>query len=406
MLYVKPRLSLKLCVAKRLTRMDLAGGFPRKIIFGKGSLESLPEVISELGLYGNCMLVTGRNFARSSGYLDRLKNLLNSAGVERIIVFDRVEPNPSVKIVDEGGRMALEQAVDFVVGFGGGSALDAAKGIAVVAATGGESISNYFYPPEVKRSILPIIAIPTTCGTGSEVTRYAIISEAKKKNSVRGDNLIPIAAILDSEILKHLPQDILAHTAMDALSHAIESCFHVKSSEMTIMFSAEAVKTIFENFAQAYEGDLDSRERLLYASMLAGLSINFSGAVVVHALGYYLTEEYGIPHGLANAFFLTHFIEYCSEKAPERIVSLCQRIGISSDNPAECSRNLVEKINEMRHYAKMPLSLLEARVPESGLDKLIEEGLSYKRNIEACVVPLSREDVEWIIKSAFRRATR
>lgn len=396
------RLSLKLCMTKCLAEMNLMGGFPRKIVFGRGSLESLPEVISELGLHGNCMLVTGRNFAKSSGYLDRLKCLLESAGVKKIIVFDRVEPNPSAEIVDEGGRIAVKQAVDFVVGFGGGSALDAAKGIAVVASAGEGSIRNYFYPPEVKHSILPIIAIPTTCGTGSEVTRYAIISDAKRKNSVRGDNLIPMAAILDSETLKHLPRDILAHTAMDALSHAIESCFHVKSSEMILMFSAEAINTIFKNFVQAYEGDHDSREKLLYASMLAGFSINFSGAIVVHALGYYLTEEYGIPHGLANALFLTNFIEYCSRRVPEKIILLCRKIGIPASNSAECSKFLVEKINEMRRYAKMPLSLLEAKVPESELDKLVEEALSYKRNIESCIVPLNREDMEWIVRGAFR----
>jgi alcohol dehydrogenase class IV len=390
----------------RFEEMNIAGGFPRKIVFGKGSVESLPEVISELGLSGSCMLVTGRSFARNSGYLDRLRNLLERAGVKKIVIFDKVEPNPSVRIVDEGGRIALEQGVDFVVDFGGGSALDTAKGIAVVVAAGGESISNYFHPPEVKQAILPIIAIPTTCGTGSEVTRYAIISEAKKKNAVRGDGLIPIAAILDSETLRYLPRDILAHTAMDALSHAIESCFHIKSSEMTLTFSAEALRTIFENFAQAYDGDLDFREKLFYASMLAGLSINFSGAVIVHALGYYLTEEYGIPHGLANTFFLPGFIEYCLEKTPERIPSLCRRIGITPGDPAECSRILIGKINEMRHYAKMPLSLLEAGIPESEFDKLVEECLYYKRNIEACIVPPDRANVECIIRGAFRRATR
>ncbi|MEM1976660.1 MAG: iron-containing alcohol dehydrogenase, partial [Nitrososphaerota archaeon] len=210
------------------------------------------------------------------------------------------------------------------------------------------------------------------------------------------------AAILDSETLKHLPRDILAHTAMDALSHAIESCFHVKSSEMILMFSAEAINTIFKNFVQAYEGDHDSREKLLYASMLAGFSINFSGAIVVHALGYYLTEEYGIPHGLANALFLTNFIEYCSRRVPEKIILLCRKIGIPASNSAECSKFLVEKINEMRRYAKMPLSLLEAKVPESELDKLVEEALSYKRNIESCIVPLNREDMEWIVRGAFR----
>ncbi len=380
--------------------MNFLGALPRRLLFERGGIEKLPEMLSELGSGDRCMLVTGRKFARSSGYLDKLKKLLASAGVEKVIIFDKVEPNPSAKIVDEGGKIAAEQEVDLMIGFGGGSALDTAKGIAVVA-TGGGSITEYFYPAEVKHPILPVIAIPTTCGTGSEVTRYAVISEAGRKNIVASDGMVPVAAILDAEVLNYLPRDILAHTAFDALSHAIESYFHVKSSDLTYMFSVEAIRMIFTNFMQAYDGNPDRREKLLYASMIAGLAINFSGAVIVHGLGYYLTEKYGIPHGLANALFLSQFIEYSSEKTPEILISLCGRLGISSDDPGECAKIIIGKLDELRRYAGLPLSLLEAGVPESEFERLVEEGLSYRRNVENCVAPPSREDVERIIRRAF-----
>jgi alcohol dehydrogenase class IV len=381
--------------------MGFLGALPRLLLFERNGVEKLPEIISELGLSGKCMLVTGRRFARSSGYLDKLRKLLESAGVNRIIVFDRVEPNPSAGIIDKGGKVAAEHEVDFLIGFGGGSALDTAKGIAVVAAGGG-SIIDYFYPAEVKHFILPIIAIPTTCGTGSEVTKYAIVSHAYRKNMVLGDGLVPIAAILDAEVLRHLSNSILAHTAFDALSHAIESYFHVRSSELTQMFSAEAMRTIFENFMRAYDGDLEGREKLLYASMVAGLAINFSGGVVVHGLGYYLTERHNVPHGLANAFFLPQFIEYSSEKAPEKLIMLCNRLGIASDDPVECARAVIRRLDELRRYAGLPSGLLEIGVPETELGKLVEEGLSYRRNIENCVAPPSREDIERMVRSAFR----
>lgn len=382
--------------------MNFSGAFPRKLLFERGGIKKIPEIISELGLSGRCMLVTGRKFAKSSGYLNELRDLLESAGVKKVLLFDRVEPNPSVSIVDEGGRTAAEQGVDFVVGFGGGSALDTAKGVAVVATRGG-SIRDHFYPVEVKHSVLPVIAIPTTCGTGSEVTRYAVISYERRKNIVLGDGIVPIAAILDAEVLSHLPRDVLAYTAMDALSHAIESYFHVKSNDLTYMFSEKALKIIFENFAEAYDGSLDCRERLFYASMVAGLAINFSGTVMVHGLGYYLTEKYGIPHGLANALFLPQFIKHSAKSIPDRLISLCRGLGIPCSEAIECSRILLKKLDELRHHAKLPLNLLDAGISELDLEKIIEEGLSYRRNIENYVAPLSREDVECIVKDAFGR---
>jgi len=380
--------------------MNFSGAFPRKLLFERGGIEKIPEIISDLGLSGRCMLITGKRFARSSGYLDKLKGLLESAGVKEVIVFDRVEPNPSASIVDEAGRIAAEREVDFVIGFGGGSALDTAKGVAVVAMSG-KSIKDYFYPAEIKHTVLPVIAIPTTCGTGSEVTKYTIISYERRKNVVLGDSIVPIAAILDSEVLGYLPHDVLAHTVMDALSHAIESCFHVKSNELTYMFSVEALKTIFENFARGYDGNPLCREKLFYASMIAGLAINLSGAVIVHGLGYYLTERYGIPHGLANALFLPQLIKYSAERLPERLISLCQRLGISSNDAAECSRAFVRRLDELRSYAGLPMNLLEAGIPESELERIVEEGLSYRRNVENYAAPLSREDVERMVRDAF-----
>jgi len=380
--------------------MIISGALPRKLFFERGGVNRLSEIISELGLTGKCMLVTGRKFARSSGYLNKLMSLLESTGIKDVIVFDRVEPNPSARTVDEGGKIAAEGGADFIIGFGGGSAMDAAKGIAIVA-VGGESIREYFYPAEVKHPVLPVIAIPTTCGTGSEVTRYAVISDAGKKNSIRSDKIVPVAAILDADVLDYLSKDTLSHTAMDALSHAIESYFHVNANDLTYMFSAESAKIIFENFTRAFDGEPESKEKLFYASMLAGLAINFSGTVVVHGLAYYLTEKYGIPHGLANSLFLSQFIEYSSKTIPDRLVSLCKRLGISSEDPLECSRVLVRKLMELRRYAKLPTSLSEIGIKRLDLKNLVEEGLSYRRSIENCVIPPTRDDIEQMVRDAY-----
>lgn len=385
--------------------MIFQAAFPRRIVFERGGVNRLPELLSSLGLDGKAMLITGRRFARESGYLSKLQYLLREAGIRDTIVFDKVEPNPSVETVEKGGEIARRENPDFVIGFGGGSAMDAAKGIAILATRQGR-IRDFFYPAEIEEPVLPVIAIPTTCGTGSEVTKYAVISEksSMRKSVIVSDLIVPVAAILDAEVLRHLPKSTLAHTAMDALSHAIEACFHVKASEPVEMFSAESMKTIFQSFKPAYDGDLEHREKLLYASMTAGLAINLSGSVFVHALGYYLTERYGIPHGLANSLFLTSFIEYCSRNIPERLLSLCRRLGIEADEPESCFKKLRERIEEMRLYANLPMSLKELGVSERELQNVVDQALSYGRNIQNCIVPPNRSDLEQMVKMVFEKS--
>ena len=380
--------------------MILSAAFPRKLIFGEDSINQLPEVIQDLGLKDKAMLVTGRKFARESGYLDRLRSLLTSHGTD-VVVFDRVEPNPSVETVEEGGKLAGDEGIGFVIGFGGGSAMDAAKGIAILAAQGGR-LRDYYYPAELKEPVLPIIAIPTTCGTGSEVTKYAVFSENLRKNVVASDRIVPTAAVLDPQVLRHLPAKILAHTAMDALAHALEAYFHVKADLLSETFSLRALELILKNFKQAYDGEMTYRKRLFYASMLAGFAINLTGTVIPHGLGYYLTERFELPHGLATTLFLSQFIRFTAERLPKRVVELAESIGFEVSDAEEAGRMLAAKIDELKRYAGLPLSLLEASVPERELQRIVDEGLSYKRNLENCQAKVAAEDVRRIVKQAFR----
>jgi len=374
--------------------------FPRRVIFGRGSLERLPDLLDELELRGKAMLVSGRKFARESGYLEKLRFLLNSAGIY-VVTYDRVEPNPSVETVENGAKIAKDNGVSFLVGFGGGSAIDAAKGISILAAQGG-NLEDYYYPSSVKPPTLPVVAIPTTCGTGSEVTKYAVFSKNLRKNIIASDQIIPLLSLLDAEVLKHLPRKIMAHTVMDAFSHALESYFSRNSCDFSEIFVQESLKKIFENFKKGFDGDIDAREKLFYASMLAGFTINIAGTVIVHGLGYYLTERFGIPHGLANALFINQFIEYISLKLPKRTARLGSLLGITASSPEEFSEILIEKINELKKYAELPMSLAEAGVPSSELSTIIEQALSYKRNIENCMAPPTDEEIRKIVENAFR----
>jgi len=375
-------------------------GLPRKIVFGRGCINNLPNYLKELDLKGKAMLVTGRRFARESGYLNKITSLLRSSGIE-VVVFDKVEPNPLIETAEAGGRLAKEKGIDFVIGFGGGSAMDAAKGIAVLASHDGK-LEDYFYPAEVEPPVLPIVEIATTCGTGSEVTKYAVFSRGIKKYVIASDQIVPTLSILDAEVLKYLPKAITAHTAMDAFSHALESYYHVKSSSFSEIFVRDSLRIIFENFEKAVKGDLDAREKLLYASMLAGLAITMSGTVVVHGLGYYLTQKFNIPHGLANALFLNQFIEYVSNRLPERTLELGRLLGLDSSDSGEVSKFLLENLNKLKKAAGLPMSLAEAGVPESELPIIVEQALYYKRNLENCIKPPTPDEMEELVRRAFK----
>jgi len=376
-----------------------SASFPRKIIFGRGSVDNLPSHLKALGLKGKAMLVTGRRFARESGYLDKLTSLLRSAGFG-VVVFDRVEPNPLVETVEAGGALARDERVDFVIGFGGGSAMDAAKGIAVLASHGGR-LEDYFYPAEVEPPILPIIAIATTCGTGSEVTRYAIFSRGFRKNVVASDQIVPTLSILDAEVLNHLPKKVTAYTAMDAFSHALEAYYHAKSSMLSDGFAKDALRLVLENFKKGVDGEPEAREKLFYASMLAGFAINMTGTVIVHGLGYYLTQRFGIPHGLANTFFLNQFIEYAAKNISEKTSSLGELVGLELADPKTVARKLIAVLNDLRSYAGLPMNLTLAGVPKSELQTIVKEGMSYKRNLENCIKPPTAEEVEKMVADAF-----
>jgi len=380
--------------------LSFAFGSPRKLIFGRGSIGDLSGVVKDLGLSGKALLVTGRSFARRSGYLEKLKTILESSGIA-VRIFDKVEPNPSAETVELGAELAKREGVDFIVAFGGGSAMDAGKAIAVLSSQGGRA-EDYFYPAVVKPPVLPVIAIPTTCGTGSEVTKFAVISKGLTKKVIVGDVIVPIAAILDPDILSYLPRELLAYTSMDAVSHAIESYFNKNANPLSDIYVYEALRTIMKYFKDAYDGSIDARERLLYASMLAGKAINLCGTTVVHGIGYHLTMRYGFQHGLANALLITPFIRQVSDLMPQQTLELGRRLGLNPSTPTESAELLIKALNELKRYSNIPLSLRDAGVREEDLEKIVDGGMSYERNLMNLPKTPTREDVKELVRKAFK----
>lgn len=311
---------------------------PVKVIAGRGCVREF-----DFASFGKkCMVICGERSARLSGALDDVRASLDKAGVA-LTVFDRVEQNPTVETCFAAGCAAREFKADFIIGIGGGSPLDAAKAAAYFARNSHLTVDT-LYDGECKADPLPIIAIPTTAGTGSEVTQYSVLTchKIKNKKTLKTPKIFPVAALLDAEYTVTLPQSITNATAVDALSHAVEGYL---SKGATVVSDALAEKAIYymgRGLRALAEGRLDFalRERLLTGSMLAGLVISITGTCFVHSFGYPLTYFEGLSHGEANAYFLPDFVEYSSRVAEDRVTRIYRLCGVRT---ADEFRSLIER---------------------------------------------------------------
>lgn len=366
---------------------------PTRIVFGRGSLSKLGDEAVRLG--DNCLLVTGRSFAKRSGYLNTVAAILKESGL-RVAVFNKVEPNPSIETVCRGAEEGRRNSCNLVVAFGGGSAMDAAKGIAFLLKSNAR-LEEGFVPSEVSEA-LPIVAVPTTCGTGSEVTRYAVITSTRKrrKEVLLGNSLIPSVALADADILNSLPRELTAYTGFDALSHAVEAYLSKESTPLSNFFAVEAMRTILVNIVEAVEGMPEARENMLYASMLAGMAINCAGTVAVHGMGYYLTNYHNVHHGLANGILLPYVLKFELERGCEKLEEVAKRLGL------ENGKALLNKVEEIAKKVGLSRNLIELGVMESELDSMVKDASLYKRNLDKHPSPLTPDDIRAIYSKAIK----
>lgn len=366
---------------------------PTRIVFGRGSLSKLGDEAVRLG--DNCLLVTGRGFAERSGYLNTVAAILKESGL-RVAVFNKVEPNPSIETVYRGAEEGRRNSCNLVVAFGGGSTMDAAKGIAFLLKSNAR-LEESFAPSEVGEA-LPIVAVPTTCGTGSEVTRYAVITSTwkRRKEVLLGNPLTPSVALADADLLNSLPRELAAYTGFDALSHAVEACLSKESTPLSNFFAVEAMRTILVSIVEAVEGMPEARENMLYASMLAGIAINCAGTVAIHGMGYYLTNYHDVHHGLANGVLLPHILRFELKRGCERLEEVAKRLGL------EDGEGLVEMIESIAEKVGLPKNLYVFGITESELDSMVKDASSYKRNLDKHPSPLTPEDIRIIYSEALK----
>jgi alcohol dehydrogenase len=294
---------------------------PVKLIFGRGSFGRLDASVNETGAK-NALIVTLPLF------LPLAENTVKKSDLYRGI-FTEIEPNPQLDDIKKLIKIIKEKDIDLLVALGGGSVIDGAKFAAALRYAEGDAEDFFYCKRAFPEKRIPLIALPTTAGTGSEVTQVAVVSRGKEKVTLNDRAFRPYAAIVDGAFTDGLPKRVTAVTGLDALSHALEGFWSKNHSPLTDIYSTESVRLIVNYFERVLDDptDKDARDGMSYASLLAGLSFSVTKTAAVHACSYPLSEIYGLPHGEACALTLDAFVAINND---ERLERLSRSVGFSS----------------------------------------------------------------------------
>ncbi|MBD1164060.1 iron-containing alcohol dehydrogenase [Pelagibacterales bacterium SAG-MED11] len=296
---------------------------------GKGSLSQLPEILNIIGSVKSPLIVTDKQMVKF-GYVKKLQEILLKAGIKSS-VFDDTIPDPTDTVVLNGIDILKKNKNDAVIGFGGGSPIDTAKAIAVLSQYS-KNIQDYKPPSTFDKKGLPIIAIPTTAGTGSEVTHHSVIIDTKSNNfekiSCRGEGFVPIVSIVDYELTLSKPRRLTIDSAIDTLTHGIEAYVSKKATMFSDRMALDTIRLVQENIYAVDKDpkDLKAREGLMLAATLGGLAFSNASICLVHGMSRPLGSNFKVPHGLSNAMLLPTITEFSIDHAKSRYAD-CSRVG-------------------------------------------------------------------------------
>lgn len=349
---------------------------PQDIIAGPGSISKLGETAAKLG--GRRALIISGPRLNKMGLVDKCRDALQDAGIASA-AFTETEGNPSVETVDKAAELFRESGADFIVAFGGGSPMDVAKAVAVVAKYGG-SITEYEGGGKVPGPVIPQIAIPTTAGTGSEVTAFSVITDHSRnyKLTVFSYELIPAYAILDPELITTAPASVAAACGMDAFIHACESYLSTASSPFTEMMSEKAMELIGGSIRAyvANRGDLEAAENMLVGSMFAGIAFSWARLGNVHAMSHPVSAYFDVPHGVANAILLPTILEYnmLADKGKYlKIYNYISRVRSGADR--FLPQMLVDEIKVLNASLGIPDGLAAVGVREDKIEAMADDAM-------------------------------
>jgi alcohol dehydrogenase class IV len=343
---------------------------PRTIAAGEGALEYLKDVEGHRAL-----IVTGKT-VKKMGFADKVTNYLKEAGIESEVF--EVEPEPSVETVMKGAEVAGNYEPDLIIGLGGGSNIDAAKAIWVL-----------YERPDLKAgSIGPfinlglrkkarLIGIPTTSGSGSEVTWATVITNPaeKRKMELANKELVPDIAIVDPELPMGMPRKLVAETGLDALTHAVEAYVNTLGNDYSDALATKAIQLIFKYLRRSYGNpeDKEARTKMHIAATLAGMAFSNSDVAIVHALGHAAGGVLKVPHGKVMAIILPYSVEYNAKAAMGKYAEIAKAVGIEAKTDNDSVEKLVKTFRQLQRELDEPGSLKEAGVPLEEFDEKLED---------------------------------
>lgn len=374
---------------------------PQNIVVGAGSLKRLPELAKNLKK-SKAYIISGPHLERI-GMVDKCREALKAAGIESD-AFTQTEGNPSTDTVAKAANGFKSSKADFIVAFGGGSPLDVAKAVAVIASYGG-NITDYEGGGKVLRPVVPMIAIPTTAGTGSEVTAFSVITDHSRnyKLTVVSNYLLPAYAILDPELITTVPKSTAAACGIDAMVHALEAFISKAASPFSDLFAKEALRLIGTSIRDyvSDRSNLAACESMLIGSLFAGIAFSHARLGDVHAMSHPVSAYFDVAHGVANAVLLPTVVDYNMTYANEKYKyiydCICEK-PLSDDTFTP--EMLAAEIRVLNDELGIPSSLSEVGVDSSLFDKMADDAMK-SGNILVNPRPTTKKDILALYAQAF-----
>ncbi|MHB1000574.1 MAG: iron-containing alcohol dehydrogenase family protein [Armatimonadota bacterium] len=371
-----------------------------KIIFGPGKISDIGSVTAEYG--SRVLLVTGKRFLRASGYLDRICESLTSSRVD-LVVFDDVPPEPSLDTVERGIALCRQNACDSVIAVGGGSVIDVGKAIAILVGRTG-SVHDYFHGSAIDNKGLPFIAVPTTAGSGSEVTPNSVLIDpiTKIKASIRGPFMHPDIAIVDPELTLTMSPKVTAHSGMDALSQSIEAYVSLGANPVTDALAQSSVSLLVNNLCSAFHdgSNITYRTDVALGSLIGGMAFSNARLGLIHGMAHPLGVISGMPHGLVCALLLPIVMQFNMPVSICKYADLSRSSGTAdtgADNESS-ARDLINRVEWMNGEMGITGWIRRLKPDELYWEDIIDQTLA-SGSTKSNPVMVTREDIIGILKS-------
>lgn len=374
---------------------------PRHTLIGRDGITKIPYFLGRMNAE-KILVVTDKGLIKS-GIAGKVTAVMDDAHIN-YVVYDGVEPNPSVRIVNEAFEFFKQNSCDAIIAVGGGSPIDVAKAVSILSANGGK-IQDYNGYNKSKKRGTPIIAVNTTAGTGSECTRAYVVTdeEAKSKMLMVDTNCLAHIALNDPMLMVGMPPSLTAATGIDALTHAIEAYICNTHTPFTDALAMESIRLVSESLREAVRdgSNMDARTDMCWAEYMAGLAFSNAGLGLVHAIAHQLGGYYNIPHGLANAIMLPRVLEFNRPYCMGRLAEVAQAMGEKVDHMTvdEASKQAIEAVRRLIADVKIP-PLCDTKFDMNDIDIIAEHALQDTSTLTNVVRP-TRDDVKTIIAKTY-----